>query len=126
MTPDLPDDLASVLLHTLGLDADHREPWRNHYVVGADHDAAIAQLVERGLMAQTRTPGFLAEGDRNFCATEQGKRVAVKANYRLNPPPKLTRSARRYRLWMDSGADDCGISFGEFIKGKLYQRIQSC
>lgn len=119
----LADPLAEVLMHALGLDERHRKPWRNHYVVGDHRADDVDRLVALGLMAQTRTPGFLADGDRNFCVTEQGKRVAVEANCRINPPPKLTRSARRYRAWHESGASDCGITFGDYLKHKLNQRI---
>ncbi len=118
----IPDPLAEVLMHALGLDERRREPWRNHYVTGTDNPN-VEQLIERGFMAQTRTPGFLPDGDCNFIVTEQGKREAIEANYRINPPPRLTRGARRYRLWIDSGADDCGISFRDFLKHKLYERV---
>ena len=90
----IPDPLAEVLMHALGLDERRREPWRNHYVTSAD-DPDVAQLVALGFMAQTRTPGFLPDGDRNFIVTDAGTREAVEANYRSNPPPRLTPGARR-------------------------------
>lgn len=116
------DPLAEVLLHALGLDERRREPWRNHYVTDAA-DPRVVDLVALGFMAQTRTPGFLAEGDRNFIVTEAGKIEALAANDRLNPPPK--RAAARYRAWHDSGAADAGITFGDFLKHKLYQRMHA-
>ena len=121
----IPDPLAEVLMHALGLDERRRDLGRrNQYVTAAD-DPDVAQLVTLGLMAPTRTPSFLPDGERNFIVTDAGKREALAANDRINPVPKMTASARRYRLWMDSGADDCGITFGDFLKLKLYQRMNA-
>ena len=121
----LADPLAEVLMHALGLDERRRDLGRrNQYVTSAD-DPDVAQLVALGFMAQTRTPSFLPDGERNFIVTDAGRVEALAANDRLNPPPKMTPAARRYRLWMDSGADDCGITFGDFLKHKLYQRMNA-
>ena len=82
----LTDPLAEVLMHALGLDERRRTPWRNHYVVGDHRADRVAQLVALGFMAQTRTPSFLPDGERNFIVTDAGRVEAIAANDRLNPP----------------------------------------
>ena len=119
----IPDPLAEVLMHALGLDERRRAPWRNYYVIGAHRADRVAQLVALGFMEPTRRPGFLHADDRTFRVTTAGQVEALAANERLNPPPK--RSAARYRAWLDSGAADCGITFGDFLKHKLYHRMNA-
>jgi hypothetical protein len=106
----------SILLHTLGLDARHTTPWRNHYVTGAE-DPEVAALVAAGLMEPARRPGFLADDDRVFRVTTEGESVARVERARLYPKP--SRSAARYDAWL--AGDGCGVSFGEFLKRRMYQ-----
>lgn len=105
------------LTHALGLDADHPRPWRNHYVTGED-DPEIGPLVAAGLMAPARSPGFLAPGDRVFVATDAGRVAAIAENRRRNPPP--SRSRARYLAWLRT--DGCCGTFGEYLRGRRYQR----
>ena len=107
------------LLHALGLDKLHPEPWRNHFVAGEGHHdlPAIERLVAEGLMERARTPGFLAPGDMVFRATARGENVARVENRRLHPPP--SRSERRYDAWLRA---DIGVTFGEWLRGRMYER----
>lgn len=115
-----PDD-AGVLLHALGLDERRHEPWRNHYVAGPGHhaQAAIERLVAAGLMREVRSPGFLPAGDQTYIVTDEGKTVAAVERRRLYPPRK--RSAERYHQWLEWGSDAFGVTFGEFLKRRLYR-----
>lgn len=109
------------LLHMLGLDADHREPWRNHYVSGSGHHAepALDALVAAGLVEEVRRPGFLPDGDRVHMATEAGKRVAIAENLRRNPPPKPAKA--RYLRWLSLHEVCPDLTFREFLNRKLYR-----
>lgn len=109
-----------VLLHTLGLDANHREPWRNHYVTGGT-DADVDTLVAEGLMEPTRRPGFLHVDDRVYRATDRGVTVACAENRRRNPPP--SRAKGRYLAWLRI-ADVCpDLTFGAFLKRRMYDEV---
>jgi hypothetical protein len=88
----IPDPLAEVLMHALGLDERRCEPWRNHYVVGEHRADRVEQFVALGFMAPTVRPGFIPESDRVFHVTESGKIEALAANDRINPPPVRRRS----------------------------------
>lgn len=101
-----------VLQHALGVDRyGQGEQYRNHFVTGkgsADFDACMA-LVDAGLM--TRTPGNPVTGEDDlFRVTPKG--VDFVALQSPAPPPKLTRSQRRYQEWLDA---DCGYSFAEWL-----------
>jgi hypothetical protein len=110
----------NALLHMLGLDADRRTPWRNHYVTGADPGPELQQLIEQGLVERMRRPGFLPEDDRVFRATDAGIAAALAENARRHPP--LTRSQARakarYRAWLDADLD---MSFGDWLKAGGYR-----
>lgn len=108
----------SALLHMLGLDADHRAPWRNHYVTGPDDEPELVDLVARGLVKEVRSPGFLADGDRTFLATEAGRVAAIAENIRANPPPSARQ--RRYLHWLRL-SDVCpDLTFGDYLKQRMY------
>ena len=107
--------LLHILQHALGVDQfGQGEQYRNHFVTGdgsVDHPFCMAAVV-RGLMV--RRPGSpLTGGDDLFLVTEAGRQWMAQNS---PPAPKLTRSQRRYRNWIDSGAADCGVPFGEFIR----------
>ena len=103
------------LLHMLGLNENQRWPTRNHYVTSAN-DPEIMPLIAAGLVEETRTPKFLAEGDHVFRATLEGNRVAVAENERQNPKP--SRSRARYLRWARA---DIGVTFGEWLKKGMYR-----
>lgn len=121
------DDLRSVttrdldiLLHTLGLDVDHREPWRNHFVADKGHSdlPAIGRLQAAGLMALSRRPDFLDDADLVFHVTDAGRLAAMAENGRRHPP-RTARQAR-YQRWLTL-SDVCpDLTFGAFLRGHLY------
>ncbi|WP_250507641.1 hypothetical protein [Caballeronia sp. GAFFF3] len=100
-----------LLQHTLGLRADRRESFRNHFVAGAGHHDMrhLEALEQAGLMERRTTPRFLDDGDTVFAATDAGHQAALAAL----PEP---RNRTRYEDYLD--ADGCaGDSFGEFLCG---------
>lgn len=112
-----------LLQHTLGLSVDRRESYRNHFVAGHGHsDMRHLEALERaGLMERHRSPGFLADGDIVFAATDAGHEVALAAL----PEPK---PRTRYDDFMDydsSGSFDeylCGGKLPEFETRKAYRK----
>lgn len=114
----LPADL-DLLLHACGLDEHHRDSNRKHYVTSAAGDdiPALRRLEADGLMVQTRSPGFLADGDVVFMATDRGGNVARAENNKRNPPPSKFKA--RYLHFLDV-SDAWDISFGEYLKRRLY------
>lgn len=102
----------------LGLDADHRKPWRNHFVTGPDEGDDIRELVTLGYVVDVRRPGFLDARDRVFVATDAGKAAASEENQRANPPPTTNR--RRYLHWLRISDADPDLTFGEYLRRRLY------
>lgn len=106
------DKQLSILRHSLGVRDDGTGViYRNHFVTGeggSDH-ATCMQLVESGFMVR-RNGSELTGGMDLFLVTDAGRKVVQDSR---PTPPKLTRSQRRYRRWLDS---DCGWSFHEFLK----------
>lgn len=108
-----------ILQHALGADQYGRRPYdsRNHFVTDTastdGHDCE--SLVGLGLMVNNGSHRELTGGMTLYRVTDDG----INAMLRESPaPPKLTRSQRRYQDWLNSGAADCGVTFGEFIKRK--------
>lgn len=114
------DATIHVLLHTLGLDGNHRDAYRNHFVAGPGHhdEPHLAELVAAGLLELAPTPGFLDAGDVVYRATERGRSVAVAANNRLNPPPG--RAKARYLAWLRLSDVAPDLTFGTFLRRRLY------
>lgn len=111
MSEELTGAQIHVLHHALGIDAEQRKPYRRHFMTGegtTDYPVCMS-LVELGLMVR-RESGLLAKGDYYFIVTEEGERKGVEL---LPPAPKLTRSQKRYRRFLDA---DMGISFREFLQ----------
>ena len=105
-----------ILQHALGLDEYGRgKPYRNHFT---GENADCRALVALGYMRESpRFPSALSGGDPVFTATDEG-RAAV---FRDSPePPKVSRSARRYEKWLAVSEVYC-LSFGEFLRRKLYE-----
>lgn len=107
-----------VLIHMLGLNAEHRECWRNHYVAGSGPEPELDALVADGLVVLARSPSFLVDGDRVFIATERGKNVARAENNRRNPPPNRGRA--RYLAWLRLSDVWDDLTFGAYLRRKLY------
>src|ERR1700675_2922297 len=96
-----------ILQHALGVDQyGQGRMFRNYYVGG---ESECRPLVALGFMTEHRA-SELTGGDPWFRVTDIGKQ-AVRD---LSPaPPKLTRSQRRYREFLNA---DSGLSFGEWMK----------
>lgn len=103
-----------ILQHTLGVDQYGRTPkgftpyTRNHFCAGVSDEPDCRALVSLGFMVEhaktERLPYF------NCSVTDAG----IKAMKEASPaPPKLTRSQKRYRAFLDA---DCGMSFFEYMK----------
>jgi hypothetical protein len=108
-----------ILQHTLGLSERRRDPYRNHFVAGERHSDMrhLEALEQAGLMERRRSPGFLADGDIVFAATDAGRDAAIAA---LPEPRKPTRYEEYLR------ADGCGgDSFGEFLCGSKLPEFES-
>lgn len=92
-----------ILQHALGLDEYGRFPrnWtdytRNHFAAGAGDEPSCRELISLGYM-------------------KEHARTGTFPYFNCSPkPPKLTRSQRRYRDFLDA---DSGLSFGEWMKLK--------
>ena len=105
----------SILQHTLGVD-DHGQgnQFRNHFCIGpGTTDYPHCQsLVAQGLMTQ-RAGNALSGGSDVFMVTDAGKAFVREQSPK---PIQLTRSQRRYRNFLASGAGDIGYTFGEWLK----------
>jgi hypothetical protein len=100
-----------ILQHALGVDQYGRgRRYRSHFVTGegsTDYPSCM-EAVERGLM--TRHDGSqMTGGDFLFTVTRAGDRFVTENS---PAPPKLTRSQKRYREWLNA---DCGGTFAEWI-----------
>lgn len=111
-----------LLHHTLGVNPERREPYRNHFVAGRGHSDLpdLEALVSAGMMARGAKPGFLAADDIVFRVTDAGRAYALE-NLPPAPPP---RKQSRYEDYLD--ADGCaGDSFGEFLCGIRLPRFEA-
>lgn len=103
-----------ILQHSIGADQYGRivrGGGRNHFVTGegsTDYPHCMA-LVAAGLMTR-RAGSVISGGDDIFQVTEAGKRYVTENS---PPPPRLTRSQRRYEEFLDA---DCGLTFGEWLR----------
>lgn len=108
--PSLSAEQLHVLQHSLGVDQyGQGEMYRNHFCAGSDDEPICRQLVEMGYMyvfAPNRSPYPYY----NVAVTEAGKAAMLAQSPK---PPKLTRSQRRYREFLDA---DTGCSFGEWLR----------
>lgn len=99
-----------ILQHSLGVDEyGQGNMYRNHYVGDCE---SCRPLVSLGLMTE-HPASELTGGDPLFRVTEAGKKAMIEASPK---PPKLTRGQKRYREFLDSGAGDCGYTFGTWLK----------
>lgn len=121
--PTVTPEGVEVLQHALGLSQEApgvdplaRPMTRNYFCAhGGDRDAAVCEaLADAGLFVRG---GFCNEGaDRFYHATDAGRAAALAA---LPPPPRLTRSQRRYRAFLRA---DSGLSFGEWLRAQKERR----
>lgn len=95
-----------ILQHSLGVDQyGQGNPYRNHYVGG---EMDCRPLVALGYMAEYPA-SELTGGHPLFRVTPAGKRAMSAES---PAPPKLTRSQRQYREFLDA---DSGLSFMEWL-----------
>lgn len=104
--------LLHIIQHSLGCDEFGRGTmYRNHFATSSgsiDHPACM-EAVDRGLMACRRKNYEPYGGMDVFAVTDEGKRWMAENSPQ---PPKLTRSQRRYKAYLDA---DCSMSFREWI-----------
>jgi hypothetical protein len=116
------DQLLHILQHALGRNEygkSQRGDYRNHVCAGdgsADF-VTCRDAVARGLMRE-HASREISGGDHIFTVTDAGK-TYIAAN--SPPEPRLTRGQRRYREWV---AADCGITFGEWLRGPSGGRLR--
>jgi hypothetical protein len=92
-----------ILQHTLGVDQYGRIPrgftdyTRNHFCAGLADERTCRELIAIGLMQQHATTSWLPYF--NCSATDAGKAMV---HLESPAPPKLTRSQKRYRDYLDA------------------------
>ena len=107
-----------ILQHALGVDQHGQGPmYRNHFCAGEGDEAICRELVALGAMQQHRTTDLLPYFN---CSVTEAGRQAVRDQ--SPPPPKLTRSQKRYRAFLD---EDCGESFGTWLKWQNVRRLSA-
>jgi hypothetical protein len=105
-----------ILQHALGMDQHGRivrGGGRNYFVTGeGGPDYAVCmEHVSAGRMTR-RAGNAISGGDDVFFVTDAGREWIAENS---PPPPKLTRSQRRYEEFLDA---DCELSFGEWLKSR--------
>ena len=77
----------------------------------------MQELVRLGYMASAGRVSWVP--DEYFRVTAAGRNAwQARKDAQPKPPPVSRRKARskhRYQRWLDSGAADCGISFGKWL-----------
>ncbi len=103
-----------ILQHSLGVD-DYGQgrQYRNHFVTGPESDdfADCRALVEMEFM-KDHGPQNLTGGMHTFTVTPAGVDAVAFQSPVPPPQPKLTRSQKRYRDYVDA---DSGLSFSEWL-----------
>ena len=101
-----------LLWHALGLShhCGTTEPHRNHYVTGPAA-GPILDLVRGGLMEECDLRSWMEASSRLFVVTAAGREHALRTFHEA--APKLTRSQRRYRRYLN---EDSSLTFGEWLK----------
>lgn len=100
--------------HALGLDQYGKgAAYRSHYVAGPGSGEwqLLTEMTTEGLLINFGS-GEMYGGDYCFAVTDRGREY-VHAN--SPKPPKLTRSQRRYRDFLDA---DSGLSFYEWLTSR--------
>jgi len=110
----LTPELLHILQHSLGLDQyGEGEQYRNHFCAGGKDIEKCRALVGMGYMVES-DPSELPGRWPFFHVTQEGEEaVAIQSP----KPPKLSRSKRRYTLYLDG---DFSESYGEWIKDSYY------
>ncbi|PSH38363.1 hypothetical protein BA192_07945 [Yersinia pseudotuberculosis] len=95
-----------LMQHTIGVNEQNREPYRNHYIAGDGHyaNADLEVLVAASYMTSQPAPTMWGDGTV-YCCTRKGSALAIS-----NLPAPKKRS--RYEDYLDS--DTCQ-SFAESL-----------
>lgn len=108
---DIVERNLSILQHALGVDQHGRgTQYRSHFVTGEgsdDHPTCMA-LTAEGMMKRTAAVEMMGGMDF-FRVTDAGRAYVAEHS---PPPPKRTRSQRRYAAYLDS---DTSLSFREWL-----------
>lgn len=84
MITALPEKLASLARHALGLPNKRRTSYRNRYVVGDCEDGQYWQiLVDSGLARKRHGSTLPFDGDHMFSLTKEGATLALKRGEKL-------------------------------------------
>ena len=119
---DLTKEEKQILLHSLGLsNIDFYNeylidsPYRNNFYTSENTTdyPIIKSLIEKGLMQDTNK-GW-EKGSRYFIVTEKGIEISKKLAKEFIP--KITRSKKRYSLYLHSESSE---SFIEWLKNPYY------
>ena len=96
-----------LLHHTLGVNAERREPYRNYFVAGPGHDDQehLESLEVMGLMTRSCRPAFLEDDDVVFRCTDVGRAYALE---HLPAPPMYSRYDEYQR-------SECSEGFAWFL-----------
>jgi len=126
--PVLEKEEIQILLHTLGLRKKMKfyekdkieDPYRNYFYTSSDTTdyPHIQNLIKKGLMVDSGK-GWPDQEGTYFYATEKGIELAKKIAYDLIE--KLTRSQKRYQLYLNMG---CEESFFEWLKDPYYNKYR--
>ena len=96
-----------LLHHTLGVNPERREPYRNHFVASPGHHDIdhLEVLVAMGYMARGYRPAFLEDDDVVFQCTDAGRAYAL---VHLPQPPKRSK-------YEDYRRSESSSSFAEWM-----------
>lgn len=106
--------LLHILQHSLGVDKyGQGDQYRNHFCTGPGSTdyPTCREAVDAGLMVERENVAMYG-GDSVFFVTPKGIDYVALNSPVPSPEPKLTRSQRRYREWLEA---DSGHSFAEWI-----------
>lgn len=108
---DLTKRELEILFHTLGLNYKD-EPFRNHFVAGENHHDMniIKSLVDKKMMCTAKN--FI--GSYYFVSDSV---IPELVNLKEESKPKLTRSQRRYQLYLHCESEE---TYGEWLKNKYW------
>ena len=114
------DPSLHILQHALGLDDfGQGSPYRNHFVSGPDCDnwaLCMAHVEARRMVRHEPRAIFGGPGHYCFVVTDAGREFVRE---RSPKPPKLSRSKRRYRQWLE---EDSSLPFGKWLNATAERR----
>lgn len=128
MENELSKQEKQILLHTLGLRENMRfyekdkikKPYRNYFYTDKNTTdfSFIQKLIEKKLMIDTGK-GWPGQDGTYFCATDKGIKLAKEIAY--NSIEKLTRSKKRYQLYLNCEVEE---TFIEWLLDPFYNNYR--